>query len=99
MKDPAVTNKDTGLGYSSGIGPQAGKLSAINRASAATVKGEAELECSGLFSARNSVFHRPLSRSSTAEDANPSAGAPIDAWKPRRASLVSPPNWPSGVPR
>ncbi len=42
--------------------------------------------------------YRPRSRSSTSEVAKPSAGAPIEAWKPRRASRVWPPNWPSGVP-
>src|SRR6185437_4268603 len=41
----------------------------------------------------------PRSFSSTSEEANPSAGAPIEAWKPRSALRVSPPNWPSGVPR
>ena len=33
------------------------------------------------------------------EEANPSAGVPIEAWKLRRASRVWPPSWPSGVPR
>jgi hypothetical protein len=72
---------------------------AINRASAAAVKGGAEMLFKRLLSGLKAPFHRPLSRSSMSEEANPSAGAPIEAWKPRRASRVSPPNWPSGVPR
>src|SRR5215211_3249846 len=45
------------------------------------------------------ALQRPRSRSSTSEEANPSAGAPIEAWNERSASRVSPPSWPSGVPR
>ena len=86
--------------YNSGIRPQAGRFHPINRASAAAVK-----DCAGnvmfrvTFGAGNRLFQRPRSRSSTSEEANPSAGAPIEAWKPRSASRVWPPNWPSGVPR
>ena len=93
MKDQAMTR------YNSGIRPQAGRFCAINRASAAAVKRRSELSRSRLLSGWNPAFQRPRSRSSTSEEANPSAGAPIEAWKPRSASRVSPPNWPSGVPR
>ena len=72
---------------------------AINRSSAAAVKGDAEMSFKRLLSGLKPLFQRPLSRSSMSEEANPSAGAPIEAWKPRKASRVSPPNWPSGVPR
>jgi hypothetical protein len=42
MKDQAMT-KNMALRYNSAIGPQAGKFSAINRASAGAVKGGAEM--------------------------------------------------------
>src|SRR3954447_4563739 len=44
-------------------------------------------------------LYLPRSFSSTSDEANPSAGVPIEAWKPRSASRVMPPSWPSGVPR
>src|SRR6185437_270221 len=104
---------------------QVADSSAINRPSAAAVKGGAELSGSRLPQVRNRVTASaepgyrnaarrdgtggrtperrpnqcPRSLSSTSEEANPSAGAPIEAWKPRNALRVSPPNWPSGVPR
>ena len=83
--------------YDSGIRPQAGRFCAINRASAAAVKGGAEMSSARLLLG-GMTFQRPRSRSSTSEEANPSAGAPIEAWKPRSASRVWPPSWPSGCP-
>jgi hypothetical protein len=51
------------------------------------------------FCGRTQRNQCPRNCSSISEEANPSAGAPIEAWKLRSACLVSPPNWPSGVPR
>src|SRR5665213_2154787 len=75
---------------------------AINRPSAAAVKGGAEMSGSrlpggpepGAGQPERPPNQCPRSRSSTSEEANPSAGAPIEAWKPRSALRVSPPNWP-----
>src|ERR1700678_1883553 len=78
----------SGNRYSSGIGPQAGRFCAIGRASAAAVKGAAVLSFSRLLLALAAVFQRPRNRSSTSEEANPSAAAPIAAWKLRRGGQV-----------
>ncbi len=104
-------------GYTSGIRPQAGGFSTINRALAAARQGcgqtvvfEGYFRWNIAFSSEvgtgsreenasdKMTFYRPLSRSSTSEEANPSAGAPMEAWNERSASRVWPPNWPSGVP-
>src|SRR5256885_12588121 len=87
------------VGYTSGIRPQAGGFSTINRALAAPVKVAAKVLFLKVTFALGTGFYRPRSRSSTSEEANPSAGAPMEAWNERSASRVWPPSWPSGVDR
>src|SRR6266403_299387 len=65
--------------YNNGIRPQAGRFPTLNRASAVAVKGAAKTSFSGPAPGLEQAFQRPLSRSSTSEEANPSAGAPIEA--------------------
>ena len=92
--------------HTSGIGPQAGGLwghkPAIGRRRQGwrrnlrfRVTGRAG---TGAGTPERVPNQCPLSFSSTSEEANPSAGAPMEAWKLRSASRVWPPNWPSGVP-
>src|SRR5258708_3952382 len=76
-----VARDREGIGYNSGIRPQAGRFSTINRASAAAVKASPKYRFSRLLPGAERAVYRPLRRSSTSAEANPSAGAPIEAWK------------------
>lgn len=91
--------------HNSGFGPQAGSFPAPGAAWLALLLAEAKsAPAPHGASPRNSLCqpaacYLPRSRSSISAVAKPSAGAPIAAWNERSACLVSPPNWPSGVPR